>query len=113
MSRAVKYLQIPLITVLLVSAGVLMGENSLTQRRKLVAKKSVLAGENMKLTQEIKELERQVMLVRSDPKTIEKAAKRKLRMARPDETVYIFTRQNSARKRQPPAFGLSNRDNSR
>ena len=94
LQRAVKYLQIPLIIVLLISAGVLMGEKSLKQRRKLAEKKRFMVAENLQLAHQIESLEREVMSLRSDSKIIERVAKRKLGMARPDETVYIFGRRN-------------------
>lgn len=67
-----------------------MGEQSLIQKQKLEEKKAVLQRENQSLGVEIKTLERRVTLLRSDAKTIEKAAKRKLGMARSDETIYLF-----------------------
>jgi cell division protein FtsB len=92
--RAVKYLRIVLLLAAIVLVGVLVGEKSLTQKAGLEEKKSSIRKENHKLTLEIKELERQVTLMRSDPSTIENVAKRKLGMARPDETVYIFEQSN-------------------
>jgi cell division protein FtsB len=92
--RAVKYLRIVLLLAALVLVGVLVGEKSLTQKAVLEEKKSSIRKENHKLALEIKELERQVTLMRSDPSTIENVAKRKLGMARPDETVYIFEQSN-------------------
>ncbi len=92
--RAVKYLRIVLLLAGLVLVGVLVGEKSLTQKAGLEEKKSSIRKENLKLALEIKELERQVTLMRSDPSTIENVAKRKLGMARPDETVYIFEQGN-------------------
>jgi hypothetical protein len=47
------------------------------------------------LAVEIQALERSVTLLRSDSKTIEKVAKRKLGMVRGDETVYIFDNARS------------------
>jgi cell division protein FtsB len=92
--RAVKYLRIVLLLAALVLVGILVGEKSLTQKAGLEEKKSSIRKENHKLSLEIRELERQVTLMRSDPSTIENVAKRKLGMARPDETVYIFEQSN-------------------
>ncbi len=72
------------------SFGILMGQKGLIQKRELEQKRMQLHTENEHLEEEIRSLEREVTLLRSDPKTIEKAAKRKLGMARLDETVYIF-----------------------
>jgi len=94
LSRAVKYLRIVLLLAALVLVGVLVGQKSLTQKAGLEEKKSSIIKENHKLALEIKELERQVTLLRSDPATIESVAKRKLGMARPEETVYIFEQGN-------------------
>ncbi len=113
MRRAVKYLQIPLIIALLIAAGVLMGEKSLTQRGKLTDKKGLMIAENRKLTHEIQSLEQMVMSLRSDPKTIERAAKRKLGMARPDETVYIFGRRNHSARAAHSDLCLNNKGNLR
>jgi cell division protein FtsB len=90
MGRAVKYLKIVLLLAVFALVGVLVGEKSFTQKTGLEEKKSSIRKENQKLTLEIRDLERQVTLLRSDPKMIEDVAKRKLGMARPDETVYIF-----------------------
>jgi cell division protein FtsB len=92
--RAVKYLRIVLLLAALVLVGVLVGEKSLTQKAGLEGKKSSIRKDNHKLASEIKELERQVTLLRSDSSTIENVAKRKLGMTRPDETVYLFEQSN-------------------
>ena len=90
MWHAVRYLRIVMLLVALVVVGMLVGGKSLTQKAGLEQKKSSIRRENRKLTLEIKDLERQVTLMRSDPHTIEKVVKRKLGMVRPDEMVYIF-----------------------
>ncbi|MBI5248682.1 MAG: septum formation initiator family protein [Desulfomonile tiedjei] len=90
LEKAVKVLQITMFSLVIAAAGILMGEQSLNQKQKLEEKKSALQRDNLNLGAEIKALERRVTLLRSDPKTIEKAAKRKLGMTRPDETIYIF-----------------------
>jgi cell division protein FtsB len=86
----------------LVLLGILVGEKSLTQKAGLEGKKLSIRKDNHKLALEIKELERQVTLLRSDSSTIENVAKRKLGMTRPDETVYIFEQSN------PPAVRATN-----
>ena len=96
--RAVKYLKVILLVAAVASLGILMGEKGLIQKRELEQKRLLLQAENEHLAGEIKSLEREVTLLRSDPKTIEKAAKRKLGMARPDETVYIFEQPQVTRK---------------
>jgi len=92
LARGVKYLQLSTLVALLLSAGFWMGEKGLTQKYQLEEKRGLLKTENEQLISEIKTLERRVTLLRSDPRTIEKAAKRKLGMALTDETVYIFPR---------------------
>lgn len=108
--RAVKYLRIVLLLAALVLVGVLVGEKSLTQKAGLEEKKSSIRKENHKLALEIKELERQVTLMRSDPSTIENVAKRKLGMARPDETVYIFEQTNPSALRATNLESTLNKD---
>ncbi len=73
-----------------------MGEQSLIQKQKLEEKKAVLQRDNQSLGVEIKTLERRVTLLRSDAKTIEKAAKRKLGMSRSDETIYLFEKSSGS-----------------
>lgn len=90
LEKAVKVLQTTVFSLVVVAAGMLMGEQSLNQKHKLEEKKIALQRDNQNLAVEIKALERRLTLLRSDPKTIEKAAKRKLGMSRGDETIYIF-----------------------
>ncbi len=94
MWHAVRYLRIVMLLVALVMVGMLVGGKSLTLKAGLEQKKSSIRKENRKLALEIKDLERQVTLMRSDPHTIEMVVKRKLGMARPDETVYIFDQKS-------------------
>jgi cell division protein FtsB len=93
LSSAVKYFQLALIFVSISSVGVLMGEKGLAHKHALEEKKQFLKRENKVLALEIKSLERKVTLLRSDRRTIAKAAKRKLGMIGPDESVYIFDRE--------------------
>lgn len=86
----VKYVRLTAAIALLLGAGALLGEKSLTHKDGLAAKRDSLQKENGQLASEIRSLEREVTLLRSDPKTIEKVAKKKLGMSRPDETVYVF-----------------------
>ena len=88
--RAVKYAQVTITIIVAVSVGVLISERGLTERQKLEEKKASLQKENDRIIGEIKSLEHKITLLRDDPKTIEKVAKRKLGMARPDEMIYIF-----------------------
>ncbi len=110
--RAVRYAQVTITIIVAVSVGVLISERGLTERQKLEEKKVSLAKENDRLIGEIKSLEHKITLLRDDPKTIEKVAKRKLGMARPEETIYIFGPQESRSPAQNKAeLGLSNRSN--
>jgi cell division protein FtsB len=94
LNLAVKYFQLVFLFVSVSSVGILMGEKTLSQKYKLEEKKTALWNENRNLVVEIKNLERQAMLLRGDRKVVEKAAKRKLGMAAPDETVYVFERRH-------------------
>ncbi|MDQ7782198.1 MAG: septum formation initiator family protein [Desulfomonilaceae bacterium] len=110
--RAVKYGKVVLLVSTVAALGILMGQKGVIHKRELEQKRLLLYTENEKLTNEIKSLEREVTLLRSDPKTIEKVAKRKLGMARPDETVYIFEQTRSAEKEGSYSdSSLSNRHN--
>ncbi len=90
LGKAIRVAQITLLFFGTATLGILMGEQSFTQKQVLETKKSSLVRENENLAEEIKSLERRVTLLRSDAKTIEKAAKRKLGMSAPGETIYIF-----------------------
>ncbi|MEI7449382.1 MAG: septum formation initiator family protein [Desulfomonile sp.] len=90
LGQALRLLKIAIIIGAVASLGLLIGGNGLTQKHKQEEKRSLLQKENERLHLEIKSLEREVTLLRENPKTIEKVAKRKLGMARPDETVFIF-----------------------
>ena len=92
--RAVRYAQVTITIIVAVSVGVLISERGLTESQKLEEKKASLEKENDRLAVEIKSLEHKINLLRDDPNTIEKAAKRKLGMARPEEKIYIFSRQD-------------------
>ena len=96
LEKTVKVLQIAILSVAVAAAGILMGEQSLIQKQKLEEKKAVLHRDNQSLGVEIKTLERRVTLLRSDAKTIEKAAKRKLGMSRSDETIYLFEKSSGS-----------------
>jgi len=98
LGRAVKYLKVILLVSAVASLGILMGQKGLIHKRELEQKRFQVNTENEHLAEQIKFLEREVTLLRSDPKTIEKAAKRKLGMARFDETVYIFEQSRVERK---------------
>lgn len=107
LARVVRYLQFALLFIAVSSAGILMGEKTLAQKHKLDERKYLLENENKTLGLAIKALERKVTLMRSDQKTVEKVAKRKLGMARPDETVYMFeSRSSSASRASNPEYGL-------
>lgn len=102
-TNAVKYAQLLVVFLVVAVVAVLMNEKALTEKQKLEEKKTFLLKDSERLTGEIRILERRVTLLRTDLKTVEKVAKRKLGMARPDETVYVFQQED-----QP----LRQRDNS-
>lgn len=93
--RVVKYGVFVGLFTIVVAGGLVMSEQSVIQKQQLEEKKNLLDKENRRLAGEIKRLERAVTLLSSDSATIEKAAKKKLGMARTDETVYIFDRSAS------------------
>jgi cell division protein FtsB len=107
LARIVRYLQFAVLFMAVSSAGILMGQKTLTQKYKLEQKKYRLENENKTVCLTIKALERKVTLMRSDRKTVEKVAERKLGMVRPDETVYMFeSRSSSASGATNPEYGL-------
>jgi len=110
--QAVKYAQITITIIVAVCVGVLISERGLTERQKLEEKKASLEKENDRLLGEIKHLEHKITLLREDPKIIEKVAKRKLGMARPEETIYIFGRQGfRSTTKDNEELGLRNQPN--
>jgi cell division protein FtsB len=93
LGSVVRYLQFVFPFLVVTLGAVLIGEQGFNQRSVLEAKKLALQKELVCLRSEVKSLERQVTLLRTDPGTIAGVAKRKLGMIRPDETVYIFDRK--------------------
>lgn len=61
--------------------------NSLDQQRR----------SNDRLEENVQALKRQVLGLQNDPRTVEKAARSELGMARPDELVVIFEKKEQAR----------------
>jgi cell division protein FtsB len=61
--------------------------NSLEQQRR----------SNDRLEENVQALKRQVLGLQNDPRTVEKAARSELGMARPDELVVIFEKKEQAR----------------
>jgi cell division protein FtsB len=109
LGQAVRYLEIPVVFVVLVCVLFLIAENGVAHRRKLEEKKAALAREFQDLQVDIRTLERRLKLLRTDPGSIEKVAKCKLGMARRDETVYIFDRSNLNSSKATSSSGLDNR----
>ncbi|MGO9117082.1 MAG: FtsB family cell division protein [Desulfomonilaceae bacterium] len=110
--RAVRYAQFVITIIVAVSVGVLITERGLTEKQKLEAKGDFFERENERLIGEIKSLERKIDLLRDDSKTIEKVAERKLGMARPADTIYVFTRKNLRPAGNKLEFGLTSKSNS-
>jgi len=109
LGHAVKYLQLTILFAAISSVGILTGQKSLAWKFELEEKTIFLQRENERLASDIRSLERSLTLLRSDPKTIEKVAKHKLGVARPDETVYIFRRSDSpSPKASDSEYGLDN-----
>jgi cell division protein FtsB len=112
LERTVKYLKLSILCVTISTIGIWTGQKSLAWKYELEEKLIFLQRENERLASDIKVLERSLTLVRSDPKTIEKVAKHKLGVARPDETVYVFRRGDSpSLKATDPEYSLDNHHN--
>jgi len=109
LERSFKYLQLTILFVAISTVGIWTGQKSLAWKYELEEKTVFLQKENERLASDIRSLERSLTLLRSDPKTIEKVAKHKLGVARPDETVYIFRRNDSPSPKAPDSeCGLDN-----
>ncbi len=83
----IKYI---LFVLALAFVGAFANENGMQALRELEEKKVSLARENQDLGLDIESLERTVAKLRTDPRTVELAANRKLGMIRQDETIYVF-----------------------
>lgn len=91
LTKTVKIIKFVGVAAVLASVALVMGEKALSHRYRLEDKRAALEKENQRLAQDIRALERKATLLRTDAKTIEKAAKCRLGMARSNETVYMFT----------------------
>lgn len=112
LGRTVKYSKLAIVFSALASVGILMGQKGLIEKHELEEKRIVLQKDNERLASEIQDLERNVTLLRTDPGTIEKVAKRELGMARPDEMVYVFDGNRAwARPLGKRGIGLMNMGN--
>ena len=90
------YVRLLVVLLVLLTIGIFMGEKGKHRRENLLSKKATLQERNERLSSEIRAIEQQVTLLRTDPRMIERVAKRTLGMARPNETVYIFNVPNRA-----------------
>jgi cell division protein FtsB len=79
------------IVVLMIVLGyhAIFGENGLLMYGKKRQVSRELAAQNQSLNQENADLEQQIKALKSDPKTIEKEARERLRYARSGEVIYI------------------------
>ncbi|MGO9738377.1 MAG: FtsB family cell division protein [Desulfomonilaceae bacterium] len=84
------FLRIGSIVIIMIVSILYLQEQGSVQKNSLNLKISDLKQENSQLEQEIGSLGEKISRLRSDPKAVEKVAKRKLGMVRPDETIYIF-----------------------
>lgn len=105
-SLVVQYFKFATVFLIVAAACVLIGEQGVSQKQKLEDKLTVLQKENELIAAENQALETKVTLLRTDPKTIESVAKRKLGMARPDETVFLFDKNAEANLRHDSERGL-------
>ncbi len=85
-----QYLKYLIVILCLSLMGSFLNENGMIALSELEAKKASLSKENSELSVEIESLERMVGKLRTDPKSVELAANRKLGMIRHDETIYVF-----------------------
>jgi len=111
--RAVKYLEILVLLTIVASASFLIVEKGLVHKRTLQEKKAFLEREYDELSRDVRALERRLRSLRADSGAVEKVAKCKLGMARPDETVYIFDRKNQIVERHSSDVSLVKRNNER
>ena len=88
--RPMLYLKIGLIVGVILVTIMYLQEQGNIQKNSIQVKISLLKQENEAIEKEIRQLEQKILKLRSDPKTVEKVAKRKLGMVRQDETIYIF-----------------------
>ena len=88
--RPMLYLKIGLIVGVILVTIMYLQEQGNIQKNSIQVKISLLKQENEGMEKEIRQLEQKISRLRSDPKTVEKVAKRKLGMVRQDETIYIF-----------------------
>ncbi len=95
---AVWYIKSFTILLVVLFAGVIVGEKGLSRKKCLEEKRLSLVCENSELGSEVERLSRDIRLLRTDPKTIESVAKRKLGMIRADETIYLFEKVSSGNK---------------
>ncbi len=102
---AVKYFQWGLIFLVVAFVGAVLGEKGLSRKKSLEDKRMTLVRENAELSDELAGLERDIRLLKTDPKTIETVAKKKLGMVRPDETVYLFERRDSGNRPTISGYG--------
>ncbi len=102
---AVRYLQLGLIVLVVAFVGTVLGEKGLSRTKALEEKRLSLVCENQALSQELAGLEHDIQRLRTDPKTIEAVAKKKLGMIRPDETIYLFERRDSGSKPAISEYG--------
>ncbi|MDR3605006.1 MAG: septum formation initiator family protein [Syntrophaceae bacterium] len=84
------FLKIGSIVIIMIVSILYLQEQGSVQKNSLNLKISDLKQENSQLEHEIGSLGEKISRLRSDPKAVEKVAKRKLGMVRPDETIYIF-----------------------
>ena len=88
--RPMLYLKIGLIVGVILVTIMYLQEQGNIQKNSIQVKISLLKQENEGIEKEIRQLEQKNSKLRSDPKGVEKVAKRKLGMVRQDETIYIF-----------------------
>jgi cell division protein FtsB len=79
-----------IVLLVILAAGLLIGQKGFVHRNYLMNKKAAIERENILLAKEIEALGRKVTLLRTDSAIVEKTAKSMLGMARRDEMVYIF-----------------------
>lgn len=103
-----RYFRYLLLISALVFTGAFLNENGMKSLEELEGKKGALSRENQELALDIESLERMVGKLRTDPRTVELAANRKLGMIRQDETIYVFrSSDRKAHRTVDPDYGQS------
>lgn len=96
-----RYLKYIFLMAALLLLGAFLSDGGMVALSELEDKKAFLLSENQGISMDIESLERIVGKLRTDPRTVELAANRKLGMVRHDETIYVFKSVDKRPNRAP------------